>query len=376
MPTSPPPTRPIIRDWPKFSPMFGHVPSIKVAQDVQLDRAVQEPFPTQGEMGPGVSENIIFQTKVSPADPTNTAFTHPSSIVDILPAKPTPLTCGSYISLPGPVTLQTHLERLSKITEGGARNLCPESDGKHKKRRLDTSDYPDSCSTEMDMRSPKAVLYSGREKSESTRAAQVGMIGQSQDPISLADGTKAHSEGELQSQRRDDNFNPGFKEVPNKRICLGLDFPKSFQFAHTPPRPKGIVLIVELMGLELMKVHRLARKTAESLFEQHFRGKSGRFFNRNLQIVELDRKKTGATRISKFFQQEDVLIFQRVRHDSIFTKLPANKTNAKSPAKKINPTLPAKKTKKTIEKVVIRNKYPGSPRTHLHKYNLRPRTRG
>ncbi|KAJ5335637.1 uncharacterized protein N7506_005573 [Penicillium brevicompactum] len=418
MPTSPPPTRPIIKDWPKFSPMFGRVSSKvrdsrnqgvmnkkqttdcpqsttlshslatipasvtapssftqRPPQDVHLDRAVQEPVPTPGEMGPDIQDNMTFQTKVSPADPIYTAFTYPSSIVDILPTRPNPLPCGSGISLPGQGTLKTHFESLSKMTEIGARNLFPESDGKHRKRRRDTPDHPHSCNNEVDVRSPKAVLHCGEEKSENTRAAQVEMIGHSQHEISLTDGHKPHNKDDLQSQRQEDNVNPGFNEVPNKRICLGLDFPKSLQFALKPRQPRGFILIVELSGVSVIKVHRQTRKTVKAWFKKYFRGKHGRFFNRHLQIVELNCGKAGAIQISRFFQQEDVLVFEHLRHDPINAKSPAKKINGESPTRKANAKSPAKKIKKVIERVVTRNIDTGSPSTNLHKYNLRPRTR-
>lgn len=416
MPTSPPPTRPITNDWPKFSPMFGQAPHIvreyrnlmnkkqtadcslspalsnllamkpasitepsafpqRFTQDVQLGRALQEPVPTPGEMGHDILDHMTLQTNVSPAEPTNTAFRHPSSIVDILPAMPTPPTCVSAISLPGQGTLETHLERLSKMTEVGAHNLLPESERKHRKRRLDTTDHPQFCSNEVDIRSPKAVLQVGGEKSASTRATQVGIIGHSQHEISLTDGHNPHSKGMLQSQSQENNVNPGFQEVPNKRICLGLDLPTSLHFAPTPRQPRGVVLIVELSGFRVINVRRETRKTVEARFKRHFSGKHGRFSNRHLQIVELDHEKTGAIRISQFFQQEDVLVFEHLRRDPINAKSSARKANARSPIRKAHSESSAKKIKRIIEKAVIRTLKPGSPSTNLHKYNLRPRIR-
>ena len=150
------------------------------------------------------------------------------------------------------------------------------------------------------------------------------------------------------------------EDKPNKRFCSGLDSPNGLLFASehnandtqvgsicddmtgvspagaldgtdisAPQSASGFIFIVELDGEEVTFVHRRARGTIRPWHERHLRlrSKSGNFFNGLLQIVEIDPDKSGAISIDRYFQTEEVLVFQHSNHDEAKIKRLVKKIN-------------------------------------------------
>jgi hypothetical protein len=140
---------------------------------------------------------------------------------------------------------------------------------------------------------------------------------------------------------------PVYIEIPNKRFCEGLDSPQGLLLASgyhmndTQERPicadmagvsradtrdgvdisapqsaSGFVFIVELDGEKVTFVHRQARGKIRAWHERPFRirNKSGNFFDGLMRIIEIDPNKSGAIPMDRFFQTEEVLVFQHSNH--------------------------------------------------------------
>jgi hypothetical protein len=113
--------------------------------------------------------------------------------------------------------------------------------------------------------------------------------------------------------------------------------------------------IVKLDGPNITSVLYRKKATIKSFLERHIRNsrRSGCFFDQNLRIVELDPSKHGATDMDRFFQAEDVLVYQETDHDDI---------NPRTLMKKITCAV-QKKKKEAV----------ASSTSRKHEYRLRAR---
>jgi hypothetical protein len=162
--------------------------------------------------------------------------------------------------------------------------------------------------------------------------------------------TNAHSEDarmEVEESGQPQDTDPVYIEIPNKRFCEGLDSPQGLLLASgynmndtqegpicadmagvsradaldgvdisAPLSASGFVFIVELDGEKVTFVHRQARGKIRPWHERPFRirNKSGNFFDGLMRIVEIDPNKSGAIPMDRFFQTEEVLVFQHSNH--------------------------------------------------------------
>lgn len=313
-------------------------------QTAQPDRLVEELNPTLQDPVPHLLKRGALQTNASPSEPVSMAFSHPINPAEIPAIEPLQ-TPRCQLSTPD-------VKKWDINNIPYPSNLETQSNMRPRKRSLSTDNPSLSSSNNEGLRAAQA--FSGSRKSpEKERAIRLGMMGPSQiQTVSSTRGANAHTELDVQS-RGFETAIPEPRQAPNKRLCLGLDSPYGLGFAARAPRAKGPVLIMEFSGLHVLKVHRRARSTIKSFFEDYFctRLQYGYFLNRHLQIVELDPKKPGAIRISDYFQIEDVLVFQR------------------NTCKGVN----RKRFMKRVERTVIRNEDVHSLHTKLHKYKTRIR---
>ena len=183
----------------------------------------------------------------------------------------------------------------------------------------------------------------------------------------------------LQPKREYNDTGPAYEEIPNKRICKGLNSPHGLLLASeynandtqqssisadstrvsradalggveilAPRSASGFVFIVELDGEEVTFVHRQARAKIKPWHERPFRmrKKSGNFFTESMRIVEIDPNKSGAISMDRFFQSEEVLVFQHSQH---------NEENVSSLVKKIKDAV--RKTKTAARDKWLKQRY-------------------
>ncbi|KAJ5117741.1 hypothetical protein N7448_011373 [Penicillium atrosanguineum] len=104
----------------------------------------------------------------------------------------------------------------------------------------------------------------------------------------------------------------------DERASVKLSKVKRARRIHDWGQPlDDLVFIVEIDGENLECVHHRPKegRIAPLLRQIQQHSRSGKFFNKNLRIVELNPNKNGMIPIDRFFQTEEVLVFQRRSHD-------------------------------------------------------------
>lgn len=244
-------------------------------------------------------------------------------------------------------------ERLDPGQQNRAQPQPIESNGKPKKRRLARPCVPlettDGYTSHQDAPEPKKDSSRGGER----------ICHQSDDSImDCVSDTNTHREDThmedvMEKFGQPQDTSPTYEEIPNKRFCEGLDSPQGLLLApgyntiDTQQRPIGVdmvgvsragtlggvdvaaprsasdfVFIVEVDGKNVTFVHRQTREKIRPWHERPFRIRktSGNFFNGSMRIVEIDPNKSGAIPMDRFFQTEEVLVFQPSNHHTANTR--------------------------------------------------------
>ena len=248
-------------------------------------------------------------------------------------------------------------ERLDPGQQNWAHHQPIKSIGKLKKRRLTSPCVPlektDGYTSHQDAPEPTKDSSRGGERIfHQSGDSMTDSVSDTNPHSRDAHREDAHMEDVMEQFGQPQDTSPTYEEIPNKRFCEGLDSPQGLLAPGyntsgaqqepicadmvgvfragtlhgvdiaAPRSAKDFVFIVEVDGENVTFVHRQTREKIRPWHERPFRIRktSGNFFNGSMRIVEIDPNKSGAIPMDRFFQTEEVLVFQPSNHHTANTR--------------------------------------------------------